>query len=250
MKINTNEWNAYINSVKAEVSKLEGNPDQKYWKDEASYLQKITEEAEKEAAEYSASKADGSANKPAEKNTFSALLLLATVKAELGIDFEESLSFLEERAAENDVDALKNLGFLYCTGVYNYFDESKTDLMDINAKENEEKSTFYFEKAASLGSAHALDTLFNHLWIFITRTPEEAKVQPTDQDYLKAEEMGLKVIDIFENHRESCDLSGSAISFTMKWLSDLYAYENPASPIYSPKKADYWEKRSQQDYED
>ena len=223
MEIITKEWNSYIESMKNTLA------ENKDWQEE---LDSCLERAE-----------------DAKNGDEEALVDLAVYKMNHGIDFEESLSFVKEKADQNDVYALTQLGFLYCMGVYNPFDDSKNNLLDIEDSTNEEKSNSYFEKAAELGSVQAMATLVNHIWIYARNQETEASenedsVQLTAADFTKAENLALKAIDIYENKSEECDVSDPIIALLMDWMSDLYASKNPASTIYSEEKAKYWKNRS------
>lgn len=221
MEISTKEWNAYIESMKSALAENEG------WQEELNVCLELAEEAK--------------------NGDEDALLDLAVYKMDHGIDFEESVSFAEEKAGQNDVYALTQLGFLYCTGVYNPFDDSKKSLIDINDIKNEEKSTSYFEKAAELGGVRAMATLVNHTWVYGRNQDSDDSddsVQLTAEDFTKAEKLALKAIGIHENQKEKCDISDSIIANLMGWLSDLYESKNPLSPIYSREKAEYWKNRS------
>ena len=225
MEILTKEWNSYIESMKNAFS------ENKDWQEELDGCLEMAEDAK--------------------NGDEDALLDLAVYKMEHGIDFEECLSFIEEKGRQGDVYALTQLGFLYCTGVFNPFDDSKKSLMDISDVKNEEKSNSYFEKAAELGGVRAMATLVNHIWVYGRNQGtedsenEEDSIQLTAEDFTKAEKLALKAIDIYENQKEKCDLSDSIIALLMGWLSDLYASKNPASSIYSQEKAEYWKNRSE-----
>ena len=225
MEILTNEWNSYIESMKNALAENAN------WQEELDACLEIAEDAK--------------------SGDEDALLDLAVYKMEHGIDFEESLSFVDEKAGQGDVYALTQLGFLYCTGVFNPFDDSKKSLMDISDVKNEEKSNSYFEKAAELGGVRAMATLVNHIWVYGRNQEtedsenEEDSIQLTAEDFTKAEKLALKAIDIYENQKEKCDVSDSIIALLMGWLSDLYASKNTASPIYSEEKAEYWKNRSE-----
>ena len=225
MEILTKEWNSYIESMKNAFS------ENKDWQEELDGCLEMAEDAK--------------------NGDEDALLDLAVYKMEHGIDFEECLSFIEEKGRQGDVYALTQLGFLYCTGVFNPFDDSKKSLMDISDVKNEEKSNSYFEKAAELGGVRAMATLVNHIWVYGRNQDsedsenEEDSIQLTAEDFTKAEKLALKAIDIYENQKEKCDLSDSIIALLMGWLSDLYASKNPASSIYSQEKAEYWKNRSE-----
>lgn len=218
MEISTNEWNSYIESMKSALAENEG------WQEELNVCLELAEEAK--------------------NGDEDALLDLAVYKMDHGIDFEESVSFAEEKAGQNDVYALTQLGFLYCTGVYNPFDDSKKSLIDINNIKNEEKSTSYFEKAAELGGVRAMATLVNRTWVYGRNQDSDDSVQLTAEDFTKAEKLALKAIGIYESQKEKCDISDSIIANLMGWLSDLYEPKNPLSPIYSREKAEYWKNRS------
>ncbi len=223
MEIITKEWNSYIESMKNTLA------ENKDWQEEVDTCLERAEDAKKGDEE--------------------ALVDLAVYKMNHGIDFEESLSFVKEKAEQNDVYALTQLGFLYCMGVYNPFDDSKNNLLDIEDSTNEEKSNSYFEKAAELGGVQAMATLVNHIWIYARNQETDASenedsVQLTAADFTKAENLALKAIDIYENKSEECDVSDPIIALLMDWLSDLYASKNPASTIYSEEKAKYWKNRS------
>ena len=225
MEISTNEWNSYIESMK---SALVENKD---WKEELVACLEMAEDAKNDDEE--------------------ALLDLAVYKMDHGIDFEESLSFVKEKAGQGDVYALTQLGFLYCTGVYNPFDDSKKSLIEIDDATNEEKSNSYFEKASELGGVRAMATLVNHIWVYGRNQDsedsenEEDSVQLTAEDFSKAEKLALNAIDIYENKNEECDVPDSIIALLMGWLSDLYASKNSLSPIFSHEKAEYWKNRSE-----
>lgn len=225
MKISTKEWNAYIESMKNAL------PENEDWQEELDGCLEMAEDAK--------------------KGDEIALADLAVYKMDHGIDFEESLSFVEEKGNKGDVYALTQLGFLYCTGVFNPFDDSKTALIDIDDIKNEEKSNSYFQKAADLGGVRAMATLVNHIWVYgRNQETDEAEnkddsVQLTAEDFVKAEKLALKAIDIYENKNEDCDLSDSVIALLMSWLSDLYASKNPLSPIFSEVKAEEWKTRSE-----
>lgn len=224
MEILTNEWNSYIESMKKAAENAN-------WQEELDACLEMAEDAK--------------------NGDEDALLDLAVYKMEHGIDFEESVSFVEEKAGQGDVYALTQLGFLYCTGVFNPFDDSKKSLINIDDIKNEEKSNSYFEKAAELGGVRAMATLVNHIWVYGRNQDsedsenEEDSVQLTAEDFTKAEKLALKAIDIYENQKEKCDVPDSIIALLMGWLSDLYASKNSLSPIYSQEKAEYWKNRSE-----
>ena len=221
MEISTKDWNSYIESMKSALAENEG------WQEELNVCLELAEEAK--------------------NGNEDALLDLAVYKMDHGIDFEESVSFAEEKADQNDVYALTQLGFLYCTGVYNPFDDSKKSLIDINDIKNEEKSTSYFEKAAELGGVRAMATLVNRTWVYGRNQDSDDSddsVQLTAEDFTQAEKLALKAIGIYESQKEKCDISDSIIANLMGWLSDLYESKNPLSPIHSEEKAKYWKTRS------
>lgn len=223
MEILTNEWNSYIESMKNALA------EKAYWQEELDACLDVAEDAKNGDEE--------------------ALLDLAVYKMDHGIDFEESLSFVDEKAGQGDVYALTRLGFLYCTGVSNSFDDSKESLIEIGDATNKEKSNSYFEKAAELGGVRAMAALVNHIWIYSNHYSddsenEEDSVHLTAEDFVKAEKLALKAIDIYENKNEECDVPDSIIAFLMDWLSDLYASKNSLSPIFSQEKAEYWKNRS------
>lgn len=130
MEISTKEWNSYIESMKKAL------PENKDWQEEVDGCLEMAEDAK--------------------NGDEDALLDLIAYKANHGIDFEESLAFLNKKADEGDIFALKTLGFLNCVGVFNPFDESKSSLVDINTDESEQKAASYFKKAFALGSVHAM----------------------------------------------------------------------------------------------
>lgn len=225
MEILTNEWNSYIESMKNALAENAN------WQEELDACLEMAEDAKNDDEE--------------------ALLDLAVYKMDHGIDFEESLSFVKEKAGQGDVYALTQLGFLYCMGVFNPFDDSKKSLINIDDATNEEKSNSYFEKASELGGVRAVATLVNHIWVYGRNQDSEDSeneadsVQLTAEDFVKAEKLALKAIDIYENKNEECDVPDSIIALLMGWLSDLYESKNPASPIYSHEKAEYWKNRSE-----
>lgn len=223
MEILTNEWNSYIESMKNALAENAN------WQEELDACLEMAEDAK--------------------NGDEDALLDLAVYKMDHGIDFEESLSFVDEKAGQGDVYALTRLGFLYCTGVSNSFDDSKKSLIEIDDATNEEKSNSYFEKASELGGVRAMAALVNHIWVWRNKDSddsenEEDSVQLTAEDFTKAEKLALKAIDIYENQKEKCDVPDSVIALLMGWLSDLYASKNSLSPIYSQEKAEYWKNRS------
>lgn len=223
MEIITKEWKSYIESMKSALA------EDKDWQEELDLCLERAEDAKNGDEE--------------------ALVDLAVYKMNHGIDFEECLSFVKEKAGQNDVYALTQLGFLYCMGVYNPFDDSKKNIIDIEDSTNEEKSNSYFDKAAELGSVQAMATLVNHIWIYGRNQNTEASEKEdsfklTAADFTKAENLALKAIHIYENNNEECDVSDSIIALLMGWLSDLYASKNPASTIYSEEKKQYWKNRS------
>jgi TPR repeat protein len=223
MEISTNEWNSYIESMKNALA------EKAYWQEELDACLDMAEDAK--------------------NGDEDALLDLAVYKMDHGIDFEESLSFVDEKAGQGDVYALTRLGFLYCTGVSNSFDDSKKSLIEIDDATNEEKSSSYFEKASELGGVRAMATLVVHIWVWRNKDSEDSEseddsVQLTAEDFVKAEKLALKAIDIYENQKEKCDVPDSIIALLMGWLSDLYESKNPLSPIYSQEKAEYWKNRS------
>lgn len=223
MEILTNEWNSYIESMKKAAENAN-------WQEELDACLEMAEDAK--------------------NGDEDALLDLAVYKMDHGIDFEESVSFAEEKAGQGDVYALTQLGFLYCTGVFNPFDDSKKSLINIDDIKNEEKSNSYFEKASELGGVRAMAALVNHIWIYGLNQDsddsenEEDSVQLTAEDFVKAEKLALKAIGIYENQKEKCDVPDSVIALLMGWLSDLYASKNSLSPIFSQEKAEYWKNRS------
>jgi len=224
MEISTNEWNSYIESMKNALA------EKAYWQEELDACLDMAEDAK--------------------NGDEDALLDLAVYKMDHGIDFEESLSFVDEKAGQGDVYALTRLGFLYCTGVSNSFDDSKKSLIEIDDATNEEKSSSYFEKASELGGVRAMATLVVHIWVWRNKDSEDSEseddsVQLTAEDFVKAEKLALKAIDIYENQKEKCDVPDSIIALLMGWLSDLYESKNPLSPIYSHEKAEYWKNRSE-----
>lgn len=224
MEILTNEWNSYIESMKNALAENAN------WQEELDACLEMAEDAKNGDEE--------------------ALLDLAVYKMDHGIDFEESLSFVDEKAGQGDVYALTRLGFLYCTGVFNSFDDSKKSLIEIDDAMNEEKSNSYFEKASELGGVRAMATLVNHIWVYgLNQDSDDSEnetdsVQLTAEDFVKAEKLALKAIDIYENKNEECDVPDSIIALLMGWLSDLYASKNSLSPIFSQEKAEYWKNRS------
>ena len=223
MEILTNEWNSYIESMKNALAENAN------WQEELDACLEMAEDAK--------------------NGDEDALLDLAVYKMDHGIDFEESLSFVDEKAGQGDVYALTRLGFLYCTGVSNSFDDSKKSLIEIDDATNEEKSNSYFEKASELGGVRAMAALVNHIWVWRNKDSddsenEEDSVQLTAEDFTKAEKHEMKAIDIYENQKEKCDVPDSVIALLMGWLSDLYASKNSLSPIFSQEKAEYWKNRS------
>ena len=175
-----------------------------------------------------------------------ALLDLIAYKANHGIDFEESVAFLNKKADEGDIFALKTLGFLNCVGVFNPFDESKHSLVDINTDKSEQKATAYFKKAFDLGSVHAMvwfamrDCI--HAAAESDNEEENTESAPSAEDFLKAEKSALKAIE--ESKKPGCDCTPEAMSTIYYWLSRVYASNNPANPIHDEKKSKYWEEKS------
>ena len=219
MEIKTKEWNSYIESMKKAL--VESN-DFQYELDEC------LKTAEK-----------------AKNGDEDAILDLAAYKANHGIDYEESVAFLNKKADDGDIFALKTLGFLNCVGVFNPFDDSKSSLVDINTEESEEKAAEYFKRAYDLGSVHAM------VW-FATRdcikaaaeseNPEENTEPPTAEDFLKAEKSALKAIEA--SKKPGCDCSEDGLAIVYSWLSRVYASKNPLNPLYDEEKAKYWESES------
>ena len=217
MEISTKEWNAYIESMKNALS------ENKDWQEEVDGCLEMAEDAKNGDEE--------------------ALLDLIAYKANHGIDFEESVAFLNKKADEGDIFALKTLGFINCVGVFNPFDSSKISLVDINTEESEEKAAAYFKRAFELGSVHAM------VW-FATRdcihaaaeseNPEEnTESAPSAEDFLKAEKSALKAIA--ESKKPGCDCTEDGLASVYYWLSRVYASKNPVNPVYDEEKARYWE---------
>ena len=219
MEILTKEWNSYIESMKNAFS------ENKDWQEEVDGCLEMAEAAKNGDEE--------------------ALLDFVAYKANHGIDFEESLAFLNKKADEGDIFALKTLGFLNCVGVFNPFDESKHSLVDINTDESEQKATAYFKKAFDLGSVHAM------VWFAMrdcihaaaeSENPEEnTEPAPSAEDFLKAEKSALKAIE--ESKKPGCDCTPEAMSTIYYWLSRVYASKNPVNPIHDEEKAKYWENK-------
>ena len=219
MEILTKEWNSYIESMKKAL------PENKDWQEEVDGCLEMAEDAKNGDEE--------------------ALLDLIAYKANHGIDFEESVAFLNKKADEGDIFALKTLGFLNCVGVFNPFDESKHSLVDINTDESEQKATAYFKKAFDLGSVHAM------VWFAMrdcihtaaeSENPEEnTEPAPSAEDFLKAEKSALKAIE--ESKKPGCDCTPEAMSTIYYWLSRVYASKNPVNPIHDEEKAKYWENK-------
>lgn len=131
----TAEWNAYLDALKVRAENADTAETRKAAREELTAIA----ECEKAAGE----------------GDITAQTKLAAYKAGLGIDFAESLAFLEARADADDTVALNALGFLYAGGVFNEFDSSKSSLIDISSEESAAKADAYFEKSTSLGSIRA-----------------------------------------------------------------------------------------------
>ena len=217
-EIDTKEWGDYIEKMKKELS--DGND----WHDELVVCLKMS-----------------SAAKKGDEN---ALLDLAAYKAFHGIDFEKSIVYLEKEADADNVFALNTLGFLYCTGAFNPFDDSKGALVQINTKESDEKAEWYFKKSSELGSVHAMAWLAMHDCLRVALESDDAdeNTEPLSaEDFLKAEKSVLKAIE--ESKKDSCDCTPEAIEILCVWLSKVYASKNPLNPIYDEEKAKYWEEK-------
>lgn len=219
MEISTKEWNSYIESMKKAL------PENKDWQEEVDGCLEMAEDAK--------------------NGDEDALLDLIAYKANHGIDFEESLVFLNKKADEGDIFALKTLGFLNCVGVFNPFDESKSSLVDINTDESEQKATAYFKKAFDLGSVHAMVWFAMRDCIHTAAESDNAKENtepaPSAEDFLKAEKSALKAIE--ESKKPGCDCTPEAMSTIYYWLSRVYASKNPVNPIHDEEKAKYWENK-------
>lgn len=219
MEISTKEWNSYIESMKKAL------PENKDWQEEVDGCLEMAEDAKNGDEE--------------------ALLDLIAYKANHGIDFEESVAFLNKKADEGDIFALKTLGFLNCVGVFNPFDESKSSLVDINTDESEQKATAYFKKAFDLGSVHAMvwfamrDCI--HAAAESDNAEENTEPAPSAEDFFKAEKSALKAIK--ESKKPGCDCTPEAMSTIYYWLSRVYASKNPVNPIHDEEKAKYWENK-------
>ncbi len=161
-----------------------------------------------------------------------------------GINFDKNLALFEKEAEQNNVYALKVLGFLYSVGVFNPDDPSKSALIDISSKESEEKAKSYFKKAKDLGSVHAMLWFAMHDCIYISHATEEnleeGETLPTAQDFIAAEALALKTIE--ESKKESSDCPDGLIECLYYWIARLYDSKNPNNPIYDEKKAAYWDK--------
>ena len=219
MEILTKEWNSYIESMKKAL------PENKDWQEEVDGCLEMAEDAKNGDEE--------------------ALLDLIAYKANHGIDFEESVAFLNKKADEGDIFALKTLGFLNCVGVFNPFDESKHSLVDINTDESEQKATAYFKKAFDLGSVHAMVWFAMRDCIHTAAESDNAEenTEPASsaEDFLKAEKSALKAIE--ESKKPGCDCTPEAMSTIYYWLSRVYASKNPVNPIHDEEKAKYWENK-------
>lgn len=219
MEILTKEWNSYIESMKNAFS------ENKDWQEELDGCLEMAEAAK--------------------NGDEDALLDFVAYKANHGIDFEESLAFLNKKADEGDIFALKTLGFLNCVGVFNPFDESKSSLVDINTDESEQKATAYFKKAFDLGSVHAMVWFAMRDCIHAAAESDNAEenTEPASsaEDFLKAEKSALKAIE--ESKKPGCDCTPEAMSTIYYWLSRVYASENPVNPIHDEEKAKYWENK-------
>ncbi|MBQ4379042.1 MAG: hypothetical protein II821_07595 [Treponema sp.] len=216
MEILTKEWNAYIDSMKKAISEEES------WQKELDGCLEMAEAAK--------------------NGDEGALLDLIACKTEAGIDFEESVEFLNKKADEGDIFALKTLGFLNCVGVFNPFDKSKSSLVEINTDESDQKAAGYFKRACDLGSVHAMvwfamrDCIHAASW---SGFPEEnTEPAPGAEDFFKAEKSALKAIE--ESKKPGCDCTPNAISIVYYWLSSVYASKNPVNPVYDEEKARYW----------
>ena len=220
MEILTKEWNSYIESMKSALT------ENKEWQEELDSCLAMAEDAK-----------NGDQSK---------IFDLAAYKANHGIDFEESLAFLNKKADEGDIFALKTLGFLNCVGVFNPFDESKHSLVDINTDESEQKATAYFKKAFDLGSVHAMvwfamrDCI--HAASESNNAEENTEPAPSAKDFLTAEKSALKAIE--ESKKPGCDCTPEGMSTIYYWLSRVYASNNPANPIHDEEKSKYWEEKS------
>ena len=218
-EIDTKEWVSYIEKMKKELSAGED------WQKELDVCLKMSDAA-----------------KSGDKN---ALLDLAAYKAFHGIDFEKSVVLLEKMADADNVFALNTLGFLYCTGAFNPFDDSKGALVQINTKESEEKAEWYFKKASELGSVHAMSwfALRDCMRVALESDDADENTEPLSaEDFLKAEKSVLKAIE--ESKKDSCDCIPEVIEILYGWLSAVYASKNPLNPIYDEEKAKYWEGES------
>ena len=222
MEILTKEWNSYIESLKSAIA------ENKDWQEELDGCLKMAEDAK------NGDEGD--------------ILNLAAYKANHGIDFEESLAFLNKKADEGDIFALKTLGFLNCLGVFNPFDKSKNSLIEISTDESEQKAVAYFKRACDLGSVHAMVWFAMRDCIYAVAesdNPEEnAEPAPVAGDFLKAEKSALKAIE--ESKKPDCDCAPEGMSTIYYWLSRVYASNNPVNPIYDEEKSKYWEEKSKE----
>ena len=220
MEILTKEWNSYIESMKSALA------ENKDWQEELDGCLEMAEDGK--------------------NGDEGAVLDLAAYKANHGIDFEESVSFLNKKADEGDIFALKTLGFINCVGVFNPFDSSKSSLVDINTEESEEKAAAYFKRAFDLGSVHANVWFAMRDCIYAAaesdKTEENTEPAPSSEDFLKAEKSALKAIE--ESKKPGCDCTPEAMSAIYYWLSRVYASNNPVNPIHDEEKSKHWEKKS------
>ena len=222
MEILTKEWNSYIESMKNTLA------ENKDWQEELDGCLEMAEAA-----------------KNGDEGAF---LDLVAYKANHGIDFEESVAFLNKKADEGDISALKTLGFLNSVGVFNPFDKSKNSLVDINTDESEEKTTSYFKRASDLGSVHAMVWFAMRDCIYAAAESDNAEENteqaPSAEDFLKAEKSALKAIEESKKPGGDCTLEG--ISILYYWLSRVYASNNPVNPIHDEEKSKYWEEKAKE----
>ena len=222
MEILTKEWNSYIESMKSALT------ENKEWQEELDGCLAMAEDAK-----------NGDEGK---------ILDLAAYKANHGIDFKESVAFLNKKADEGDIFALKTLGFLYCLGVFNPFDKLKNSLVEIDTDESDQKAASYFKRAYDLGSVHANVWFAMHDCIYAaaeSNKPEEnTEPAPSSEDFLKAEKSALKAIE--ESKKPGCDCTPEGMSTIYYWLSRVYASNNPVNPIHDEEKSKYWEEKAKE----
>ena len=173
MEILTKEWNSYIESMKSALT------ENKEWQEELDSSLAMAEDVK-----------NGDQGK---------IFDLAAYKANHGIDFKESVAFLNKKADQGDIFFFFSLRIRNCVGFFIPFDESKSSLVDINTDKSEQKAASYFKKAFDLGSVHAMvwfamrDCI--HAAAESDNAEEKTEPAPSAEDFLKAEKSALKAIE-------------------------------------------------------